>query len=102
MNAIDTHTRGPWEWIHRYPDYPEVDLRNGDDVVLKIYESHGGGLLPCEKDARLIAAAPELLEALCALRDAAMEVARTPWGSDLHAGIDAANAAIIKACKVAS
>ncbi len=56
-------TKGPWMWV---PDdgYPETRLRSSDGDVLSIYESHGGGNLPSDDDARLIATLPDLLEAL--------------------------------------
>lgn len=54
-----------WKWIKTrgYPTARLRDAQNGS-LILEIYESHGGGVMPDPKNARLIAAAPELLEAL--------------------------------------
>jgi len=61
------------------------------EQVLSIYESHGGGNTPSEADAALIAAAPDLLEALeeakaCLI----MEGYRTQHGYAVLTQIDAA------------
>lgn len=57
------YTHGHWAWIVN--NYPETPLENKDgQQVLSIYESWGGGNLPSIADASLIAAAPDLLEAL--------------------------------------
>ena len=55
---MSEHTPPPWKW-ERQQDYPTTDLKPD---VLSIYQSHGGGELPKEADARLIEASPVLFE----------------------------------------
>ena len=51
-----------WQWLR--VDTNTTDLINDDaEVVLSIYESHGGGSMPSEAHQVLIAAAPRLLAA---------------------------------------
>lgn len=58
------HTPGPWRWIEGDIGSSTTDLVGaGDYPVLSIYESHGGGGRPDDPDARLIAAAPDILAA---------------------------------------
>ncbi len=59
------HTPGPWVWVKDDSGYPVTDLKSEDGgIVMQVYESHGGGDMPNKANARLIAAAPDLLEAL--------------------------------------
>ena len=56
-----------WKWIDT-ADYPATVLVDeNDDEVLEIYESHGGGMTPSDEHKLLLAAAPDLLEALEAI-----------------------------------
>jgi len=71
----DQHTPGPWRWVPE-PDYPwqYQDLMSASgEVVLSGEEAPDpSGIEISHADARLIAAAPELLEAcetLATLRD---------------------------------
>src|SRR5712691_4282174 len=61
-------TPGPWRWSKDKDYYPSTDLLGPETCVLQIYESHSGGDMPSEADARLIAAAPDLLAALLLVR----------------------------------
>jgi len=58
---------GPWKWVPE-KDYPITYLYGANpkdeyDYILAIYESHGGGHMPDEAHARLIAASSDLLRA---------------------------------------
>lgn len=62
-----SHTPGPWEWSREggWPEgrdllHPTGEL-TGDDLVLFLRDDDNGGV--GEDDLRLIAAAPDLLEA---------------------------------------
>ena len=64
------HTRGPWHWDEDVKDIGEINGPNGGMVAfvhpfasIRTSEKFGGAHY-CHADARLIAAAPELLEAL--------------------------------------
>ncbi len=62
---MSKHTPGPWTVFDAakedgISDFYGIDAPNGDAVVL--YDREGG--IESEADARLIAAAPDLLEAL--------------------------------------
>lgn len=53
-----------WHW-EKASNYPSTDLVNeANECILQVYESHGVGRLPSESTMALIAAAPEMLEAL--------------------------------------
>ena len=72
-------TPGPWRWLQESPDYPSTllvgpdykgdaeSLRGVHGVVMEVYESHGGGEMPEDENASLIAAAPDLYASLQAL-----------------------------------
>ena len=78
-----THTPGPWQYVD---DGPTNYLINGPDTPV--------GEAGREANARLMAAAPDLLEALRAVvRDIAFESGNRPHNTALHA----AEAAIEKA-----
>lgn len=86
------HTPGPWEATHRLSSIGDP-LKNGRFVILQrgsnkkedffICEMpfavvRGGDARECEANARLIAAAPELLAALESIRDAGLGGYLTP------------------------
>jgi len=78
------HTPGPWEW-----DY-SVSIKSGRELVALIYSTpHKNTSL--DANARLIAAAPELLEAL-------QKIARMDYGNPYASDCaDVAREAILKA-----
>lgn len=68
------HTKGPWEACERgdYSDYRgDSRVILGDDMRIAVV--HDSGIDRQEANARLIAAAPELLEALELLLDSVIE-----------------------------
>lgn len=94
---MSAHTPGPWE-VH-----PEENRRAfaenlvvADGVAVAIAlnnEERGAGWTKCEANARLIAAAPDLLESLRALVEVASECIPETAGHEL----EQARAAIAKA-----
>lgn len=61
---IETHTPGPW----RLADGAQRDILGGKrEVVAHVYDWFGSRKLEAQANARLIASAPTLLEALEAL-----------------------------------
>ena len=79
MSDYTGHTPGPWEWTRRFGDY--IALR-GDNYAPVIERDTPEGPSPDtyldinEADARLIAAAPELLAENKRLREALWSVIR--------------------------
>lgn len=61
MKALERHTRGPW---HLGPNGMDVRNVHEENIVTVKYVPYIGSRVQ-EANARLIAAAPELLEALC-------------------------------------
>lgn len=66
---MSAHTNGPWRinpnWLPpEYPDWREIISENDENYRCMSVSGHCG-----EANARLIAAAPELLEALQMVRD---------------------------------
>lgn len=65
---MSAHTPGPWEWLpaQRFGNCHQqmLDSRTAGRTVL----FHDANWLPTKRDARLIAAAPLLLEALKVIR----------------------------------
>jgi len=90
---MSKHTPGTWVVFDDHPDKACVHIRedNGFDEIAAIYRYRGNPRDPLA-DARLIAAAPELLEALENL----LKVHEGEGGTQHHAG-DIARAAIAKA-----
>lgn len=89
------HTPGPWRVE---PDSSHFDslttIANGS---ARVAEAAGRTLAECEANAHLIAAAPDLLEALKKLQLQALQspdLLRTEWGMQ---ALDAARAALAKA-----
>lgn len=58
-----THTPGPWEIHQRWPNYHGAEIRAGN-ISLADLRCNGHNERHGEANARLIAAAPELLDAL--------------------------------------
>lgn len=86
------HTPGPWK-LHSFSDGWIVNQQDGPGFIETVYKrSHGEE--ECEANARLISAAPELLQALEAL----LFVAKAELADPEDCGcIHAAEAAISKA-----
>ena len=57
------HTPGPWKWEGSNNCHGDTTTWL-EPAVLQIYESHGGGMTPDEADARVIEAAPALVDAV--------------------------------------
>ena len=65
MSKIKGHTPGPWELV----DAARPRIYHKEDVIATVEPDHVGKLA-CDRNARLIAAAPDLLAALKRIRDA--------------------------------
>ena len=67
-----THTKGPWKWYkgegNKHLELARADIPPGDDDSV-LY--HGANWAISKANARLIAQAPELLEALRSIREIA-------------------------------
>ena len=76
-------TKGPWHWIAG--DHPNgyIALLGPDTIVARSYEDHIDAGVP---DAALIAAAPELLEALEHFGDAYALANDAKWNFDSENG----------------
>ena len=72
---MTAHTKGPWHWEAdpvKGDPYGRVRFRVtalGKTITQVYYSSYEGGPTNAEHDARLIAAAPQLLEALEEIAD---------------------------------
>lgn len=64
---MPTHTPGPWTYQHVEDSWNHVAAENGARAVAKVF---GAGSGAGEANARLIAAAPALLEALVQAEEA--------------------------------
>lgn len=87
-----THTPGPWIVDHDFPTEIRMDDSNGEAVFALVAGVHVSNTEPEQAlaDARLIAAAPEML--------AALKAALADFGDDYGGPtIDAMRAAIAKA-----
>jgi hypothetical protein len=106
------HTPGPWHVIKglgigRAATIAEVVVGNGEALKVKAYQDFDVDF-DAEADAQLIAAAPELLEALVRLASKTEELVKHLQATDRLRpcfnlpALDAANAAIAKATGSAS
>ncbi|MDX9747441.1 MAG: hypothetical protein RBT57_02970 [Paludibacter sp.] len=79
-----THTPGPWKtnYSERYPEYDFVTGKNGE-IICQFFSKSEEDYSNKEANAKLIAAAPELLEALRELHDLLEENLPT-WYLGLH------------------
>jgi len=57
------HTQGPWQVFQKWPGYHGIEIRSGDISIADL-RVNGHNAVHGEANARLIAAAPEMLEAL--------------------------------------
>jgi hypothetical protein len=70
MNETTKHTPGPWKYAingeERIPGYPPMTIYKADktDLISQHEDGYYDYVAISEADARLIAAAPEMLEAL--------------------------------------
>lgn len=92
MNTQHKHTPGPWN-AHKYPDVKTWSVASDKSIASKI---------ECEANATLIAAAPELLEALEALVLADTAICentgtKSDQAMNRIAALDKANSAIARA-----
>ena len=85
------HTPGPWEYGEERGCCREIHADNGPELYAIAQTRHGDPEI-CEANARLIAAAPDLLDELETL-------VRYAQGADIppHVAVDRARAAIAKA-----
>lgn len=92
------HTPGPWEYGEERGLCREIHADNGPELFAIAQTRHGDPEI-CEANARLIAAAPELLEALIAFRDGGPQGGQNfaEWHESYRPAIDKARAAIAKA-----
>lgn len=86
------HTPGPW-WLHG----PELSVYGGlkSQIVCRLHDAHGNAYGNWQANARLIAAAPELLEALRDLRSY-LKLGISP-SSHWRSLLESADAAVAKA-----
>lgn len=93
------HTQGRWDFIDKRPDYNGLSIFAGDQYIAFVGDSDS--ITNAEANARLISAAPDLLEALTNLLLWAQEVHRAgPHAKLNYAGMDDARVAIKKATGV--
>lgn len=91
------HTPGPWS-VSKYGDDYNITYNTDGNWLATVYDDDDPFAGRPEADAHLIAAAPELLEALKAIQLQALQSsvnsAANEWGRE---ALDLANAAIAKA-----
>ena len=94
---MSKHTPGPWEYSADWSEYDsihtEFSLDAGDTNIISGCGCCGSPTISSEADARLIAAAPELLEAL----EAFIFIDYRSWDADAQTKWEACYAAITKA-----
>jgi len=93
-----SHTPGPWEIESSFdPGYKSISAQKHTALAQVVWCMEDEGRSPeCEANARLIAAAPELLDALFYLLETSSGVSHEQW---LEA-MEQARAAILKATGV--
>ena len=74
-----SHTPGPWRYVAEVPDWCRVSM--GDGIVAEIT---GGDSETCTANARLIAAAPELLKALSIAKDMLVQLGMPTGSNPVH------------------
>jgi len=67
---MNKHTPGPWSWQANKAHRVAIDGHDGTEVIRAEEYAGSAWIDISEENARLIAAAPELLETLKAIRDA--------------------------------
>ena len=93
MSKIKGHTPGPWELV----DAARPRIYHKEDVIATVEPDHVGKLA-CDRNARLIAAAPELYAALESLTQYVDSYRyNSAWAGRPHAIMDHARAAIARA-----
>lgn len=88
---MSKHTSGPWQWTQHFD--PTISIyKDGFGQIARLYDSSAG---TGKANARLIAAAPDLLEALQGMIEV---VSNTEYGEiDRKLAVKDARAAIAKA-----
>lgn len=94
---MSKHTPGPWAYSADFSDYDSIHtdfrLDAGDMEIIGGCGCCGSPTISSEADARLIAAAPELLEAL----EAFISIDYRSWDANAQTKWEACCAAIAKA-----
>lgn len=91
-----SHTPGPWRF-HRTAGVPRIHVNAPDTFSIARVSTSHFGVEAATANARLIAAAPDLLSSLRSLVDRLRRVERWPVASDHMAYLQDAEAAIAKA-----
>lgn len=76
---------GPWKWENWIPaDGTHRLMASDGDSVLRIHDEDDHNRMPIDADARLVAAAPEMLELLQEAWDSAPPIANVAPGTWLY------------------
>jgi hypothetical protein len=94
MSTEAKHTPGPWTYkimpIKPYHRVPEISICNADghEFIRQSYDTYSDQAMLSEFDACLIAAAPEMLEALEKLTYAMLQaMIEENWGKGMYDGV---------------